>query len=140
MGTSPVEGTGENIPPVIGRINVLLWMHRRYTDAARSPAVAEAELAARGIHPVTIIHGRPATDAETELIKRLPELADDHHGPFVSSAAEHTTVFFDGYAATSAGGEADAETFTEAVRRVAPAHWRITPTITTPSAGDTTAP
>jgi hypothetical protein len=41
-------------------------------------AVTEAELAAHGIHPMSIAHGTPETDEDTALVYReLPRLAEE---------------------------------------------------------------
>jgi hypothetical protein len=107
-----------------------------YEDAKRRAAelaavfsghqvVTEAELAARGIHPVSIAHGCAETDEDAGLIYReLPRLARGC-GPLAGTRGgnEHTTYLF-----TGPGAEAAAAAFTAAVAGIAPRWWRITPT------------
>jgi hypothetical protein len=89
------------------------------------PAIADAELAARGLRPVTIAHGAPDTSEDEHLIGQvLPRLASQS-GPVaaVRGGIEHTTWLFTGPAADSS-----AAAFIAAALSVAPRWWRITPT------------
>lgn len=88
-------------------------------------AITEAELAARGIHPVSISHGTPETGEDTDLLyKTLPGLAagcgtlTGTHG-----GNEHSTYLFSG-----PGADVAAAAFMGRVLEVAPRWWRITPT------------
>lgn len=89
-----------------------------------SQAVAEAEMAAQGLRPVTIAHGTPETPAEEALMHQLPGLAAEC-GTVAGSrgGGEHVTYLF-------AGPDADtaAAAFTDRVRAAAPRWWRVTHT------------
>jgi hypothetical protein len=67
-------------------------------------AIAEAELAAHGIHPVSIAHGDPETQEETTLlIERVPTLA--HKTGHLTSRRggnDNTTYLFGGNGAEEA--------------------------------------
>jgi hypothetical protein len=66
--------------------------------------VTEAELATRGIHPVSIAHGSAETDRDAELIfEVVPRLARDC-GPLAGTrgGGEHTTYLFTGPGAEAA--------------------------------------
>ncbi|MBG0818326.1 hypothetical protein [Planomonospora sp. ID82291] len=86
------------------------------------PGVAEAELAAHGLHPVSIAHG-DAQDAQAAhlIYEWVPQLAEET-GPVHARVGgnDYTTVVF-------ATAEA-AATFTAAARAAAPTWWKITPT------------
>jgi hypothetical protein len=87
--------------------------------------VTEAELATRGICPVSIAHGSAETDHDAELIfEVVPRLARGC-GTLAGTrgGGEHTTYLFTGPGASTA-----VAAFTAAVLAVAPRWWRITPT------------
>ncbi|MGH3158662.1 MAG: hypothetical protein ACRDNF_19085 [Streptosporangiaceae bacterium] len=91
----------------------------------RHQVVTEAELATRGIHPVSIAHGSAETDHDADLIfEVVPRLARDC-GPLAGTrgGGEHTTYLF-----TGPGAEASATAFIAAVAEVAPRWWRVTAT------------
>ncbi len=85
----------------------------------------EAELAARGIHPVSVVHGEVASaDDETLVFGVLPRLAREA-GAFTSmrGGSDYMTWFFDGPEAEQA-----AITFIAAVTVIALPGWVVTPT------------
>ena len=87
--------------------------------------ITEAELAARGIHPVSVAHGTPETDEDARLIfEELPRLAREC-GTLTGTrgGGEHTTYLF-----TGPGADAAAAAFMARVLAVAPRWWRITAT------------
>lgn len=87
--------------------------------------VTEAELAARGIHPVSIAHGCAETDQDADLIyETVPRLARGC-GQLTGTRGgnEHTTYLFTGPTAAAA-----AAAFIAAVTEVAPRWWRVTAT------------
>ena len=89
------------------------------------PAIADAELAARGLRPVTITHGTPDTGTDDQLIHQvLPRLASQAGTvAAVRGGSEHTTWLFTGQAADSS-----AAAFIAGALSVAPRWWRITAT------------
>ena len=92
---------------------------------AADPVVTEAELAVRGIHPVSVAHGSPETDEDADLIfEVLPRLAREC-GTLAGTRGgnEYTTYLFAG-----PGADADAVTFIARVLAAAPRWWRITTT------------
>jgi len=85
----------------------------------------EAELAAHGIHPVSVVHGdAESADDQTLIFGILPHLAQ-LAGPFTSTRGgnDYTTWFFDGPEAEQA-----ALTFIASATAIAPHWWVITPT------------
>jgi hypothetical protein len=89
------------------------------------PAIADAELSARGLRPVTIAHGAPDTGTDEQLIHQvLPRMASQA-GPVaaVRGGSEHTTWLFTGPAA-----DRSAAAFIGGALSVAPLWWRITAT------------
>jgi hypothetical protein len=91
---------------------------------AGHPAVAEAEMAARGYHPVTIAHGTPETSEEQDLMHGLAATAaecGDLAG--IRGGNEHTTYLFRG-----PGAGAAAASFVARVTGAAPHWWRVTAT------------
>jgi hypothetical protein len=86
--------------------------------------VTEAELAARGIFPVTVAHGTPEAPDDEALLRSLAAIAGEC-GPLegLRGGNEHTTYLFSGPAAS-----ASAAAFTARVTGAAPAWWRVTPT------------
>jgi hypothetical protein len=92
---------------------------------ANSQAIAAAELAARGIHPVSVAHGEITGPEDAELIcGSLPQLAAEC-GSLAGHQAgsEHTTFFF-----TGPGADAAASAFIARILVIAPEWWRVTPT------------
>jgi hypothetical protein len=92
---------------------------------AGQSAVAEAELAAAGIHPVSIAHGPLEDPAEAALIfETVPALAREC-GTLSGTRGgnEYSTYLF-----TGDDAEAAAVAFVAAVLAIAPHWWRITPT------------
>lgn len=88
-------------------------------------AVEEALLAARGIHPVSVAHGDPESDADAKLIYEvLPDLARES-GTITATRGGHdyTTYLFAGPDAPDA-----VAAFIARAIAVAPPRWRITPT------------
>jgi hypothetical protein len=87
-------------------------------------SVTEAELAAQGLHPVTVAHGTPETNGEQALLDALAAIALEC-GPLAATrgGSEHTTYLFAGPAAS-----ASAAAFTARVTGAAPYWWRVTPT------------
>ncbi|GGL55335.1 hypothetical protein [Planomonospora parontospora] len=94
--------------------------------ALAGPAVlAEAELAVRGLHPVSVAHGDAETDEDARLIyTELPALAA-RAGTVCSRRGgnDYSTFLFTGPDAARA-----AEAFSTAVHAMAPSWWRVTPT------------
>lgn len=89
--------------------------------AQRAP-LADAELAAHGLHPVSIAHGAAEDEEASGLIYHtLPALAEEI-GSILSTrgGGEHTTFVFQGEHAAEHAAE-----FEERVRAVAPRWWRI---------------
>ena len=87
--------------------------------------VAEAELAARGIFPVSVVHGDAENDEDADLIHRaLPGLARET-GPLAgqSGGNDYSTFLFSGPGAADA-----AAAFVARVLQIAPRWWRITAT------------
>jgi hypothetical protein len=85
----------------------------------------EAELAARGIHPVSVVHGDvESADDETLVFGVLPRIAREA-GQFTSmrGGSDYMTWFFDGPEAEQA-----AITFISSVTATAPHWWVVTPT------------
>ena len=83
----------------------------------------EAELAARGIHPVSVVHGVVASaDDEALVFCVLPELAREA-GLFTSmrGGIDYMTWFFGGPAAEQA-----ASVFISRVTAIAPHWWVVT--------------
>lgn len=96
-----------------------------FATFAEQQAVAEAELAARGIHPVSIAHGDPETPEDANLIfEALPALAGEC-GTIAGSRGgnDYITYLFAGPGAADA-----AVTFIARALAIAPRWWRITPT------------
>jgi hypothetical protein len=84
----------------------------------------EAELAAGGVHPVSVVHGDVGSaDDEKLVFGVLPHLAREA-GPFalMRGGSDYMTWFFDGAAAEQA-----AITFISSVTAIAPRWWVITP-------------
>jgi hypothetical protein len=84
----------------------------------------EAELAARGIHPVSVVHGKVSSaDDEALVFCVLPQLAREA-GPFASTRGgiDYMTWFFGG-----PGAERAASVFISRVTAVAPRWWVVTP-------------
>lgn len=88
-------------------------------------AVAEAELAASGIRPVSVVHGYAETDQDAQLIYgTLPELARECGTLAASRGGNgYTTFLFTGNDADRAAAE-----FTARTMEIAASWWRITPT------------
>ena len=87
--------------------------------------LTEAELAARGIYPVSVAHGSPETGEDAGLIfEVLPRLAREC-GTLAATRGgnEYTTYLFAGPGAGDA-----AVAFVARVLAVAPRWWRITAT------------
>ena len=90
---------------------------------AADQVVTEAELAAKGIYPVSVAHGSPETDEAAALIfEVLPRLAREC-GTLTATRGgnEYTTYLFAG-----PGADAAAVAFMARVLAVAPRWWRIT--------------
>jgi hypothetical protein len=88
-------------------------------------AVTEAELAARGVHPVSVVHGCAETGEDADLIYRaLPALAGEC-GPLAGTRGgnEFSTFLF-----TGPGADRAAAGFIAAVLEIAPRWWRVTAT------------
>jgi hypothetical protein len=91
---------------------------------AADQAVTEAELAANGIRPVSVVHGDPESSEDADLIHELHRLAEEcgtlsgYRG-----GGDYTTFLFTGHGADSA-----AVAFTAAAVAIARRWWRITPT------------
>jgi hypothetical protein len=88
-------------------------------------AVTEAELAAQGIHPVSVAHGTPEADEDAHLIfEILPCLAREC-GTLAGTRGgnEHTTYLFAG-----PGADTAAVTFIARALAITPRWWRITAT------------
>ena len=87
----------------------------------------EAELAAHGIHPVSVVHGDVESADDEKLIygpeglHALAGQAGQYHR--TRGGNDYTTWFFDG-----PGAEQAAITFIAAVTAIAPLWWVITPT------------
>jgi len=88
-------------------------------------AVEEAELAAGGIHPVSVVHGDAESDEDAELIYReLPRLAREAgHFAVTRGGNDYTTWFFDAEDAEQAS-----VAFISAVTAIARPWWIITAT------------
>src|ERR1700733_11658576 len=87
--------------------------------------VAEAELAARGIFPVSVVHGDAESEQDANLIHRaLPGLAREA-GTLAgqSGGNDYSTFLFSGPGAGDA-----AAAFMARVLAIAPRWWRITAT------------
>jgi hypothetical protein len=85
----------------------------------------EAELAAQGIRPVSVVHGDMETSVDEELIgKALPRLAREA-GPFSSTRGgnDYTTWYFSGPQAGQS-----AVRFIASATAIARRWWIITPT------------
>lgn len=85
----------------------------------------EAELAAGGIHPVSVLHGDvKSADDQTLVFGVLPRLAREA-GRFTSmrGGSDHMTWFFGGPVAEQA-----AIRFISSVTAIAPPWWVVTPT------------
>jgi hypothetical protein len=97
------------------------------------PAVAEAELAAHGLFPVTVLHGHAEKEQDTELIFTwLPQLARQCGVVLsTSSPGSYTTFIF----TRARAGEA-ASAFLCAVEEYAPSWWRVTPSTRPPDDPD----
>lgn len=82
--------------------------------------VAEAEFAAAGIHPVSVVHGDPETQADAALIHRLPALADEAGRRAGSRGGnDYTTFLF--------ASEQAADGFVAALAALSlPRWWRVT--------------
>ncbi len=89
--------------------------------------VAEAEMTAAGLRPVTVVHGPMESDDDVELICGvLPRLAEEAgHSPGRRGGSDYMTYFFDGPEAGQA-----AVRFIAAVSGIAPRWWRVTATAT----------
>lgn len=98
----------------------------RDLDAALRPGgpVAEAELALRGLHPVTIAHGVPEQPEEQELLYTAVAAwaREDGHLTSTRGGSQWTTYLFN-TAATAAA-------FHARVTAAAPSWWRVTATAT----------
>ena len=84
----------------------------------------EAELAAHGIHPVSVVHGEVASaDDEALVFCVLPQLAREA-GSFTSmrGGIDYMTWFFGG-----PGAEQAASVFFRRVTAIAPRRWVVTP-------------
>ena len=85
----------------------------------------EAELAAAGIHPVSVVHGDlHSGDDQVLVFIVLPELARAA-GPYarMRGGSDYMTWFFDG-----PGAERAAIAFISGVTAIAPDQWVVTPT------------
>ena len=87
--------------------------------------VTEAELAAQGIRPVSVIHGDAETVEDADLIYRVLHRLADECGPLAGyrGGNDYTTFLFSGD-----GAEDAATAFTTQVQAIAPRSWRITAT------------
>jgi hypothetical protein len=88
-------------------------------------AITEAELAAQGIHPVSVAHGSPEADEDARLIfEVLPRLAGEC-GTLAGTRGgnEYTTYLFAG-----SGADEAAVAFIAQALAIAPRWWRITAT------------
>jgi hypothetical protein len=85
--------------------------------------IAEAELAAHGIHPVTITHGDPETHEEAHLLfTKVPDLARRTAAWTATRGGnDYSTYLFAGPTAEQA-----ALTFMTDVLAIAPRWWKIT--------------
>lgn len=87
----------------------------------------EAELAAQGIHPVSVVHGDMESAQDEQLLygpdglHALAGRADHYHR--TRGGNDYTTWFFDG-----PGAEQAAITFIAAVTAIARQWWIVTPT------------
>jgi hypothetical protein len=90
-----------------------------------APAITEAELAAEGIHPVSIVHGYRETDEDARLIGQVRQHLAEECGLLAGRRGgnDYTTYLFAGPSAAGA-----AVTFTTKVLEIAPRWWRMTPT------------
>lgn len=91
----------------------------------QAAAVEEAELAARGVHPVSVVHGDIESEEDANLIcGTLHELAA-RAGTYslTRGGNDYTTWFFDSSESARA-----AVTFIAAVIAIAPPWWVVTPT------------
>jgi hypothetical protein len=102
--------------------------HRLMALFRQQQVVTEAELAAQGIHPVSVVHGYLETDADADLIcGTLPRLADEC-GTVRSTigGGDYTTYMFGGPDAEGA-----ALAFMGRVLALnPPSWWRVTATAT----------
>jgi len=87
----------------------------------------EVELAARGIRPVSVVHGDAESAADEALIfGELPRLARDAgHFRVTRGGNDYTTWFFDG---PDGGAEQACVAFIAAVTAIARPWWIVTPT------------
>lgn len=98
-----------------------------FTLAWEMAVVREADMAARGQYPVTVVHGDPEDDKSADLIfRRLPAAArESGQCPIRMGGNDFSTFVFDGPAAPQA-----AAIFIAKATEMAETWWRITPTAT----------
>jgi len=89
---------------------------------AGQAAIAEAELAAFGIHPVTVITGYMESDYDVKLRSRIAAAADEYHARMCVGGKDHVTYLF--------CDQADAAGFMAEVTGwpALPSWWQITAT------------
>ncbi len=92
---------------------------------AEIAAVTEAELAARGIHPVTVAHGEASTDEDVTLVYTSLHRLADRCGTLAGFRGEsdYATFLFAG-----PGADTAADTFIARALEIAPGWWRVTAT------------
>jgi hypothetical protein len=92
---------------------------------ASAEVVTEAELAAHGISPVTVVHGDPETSQDADLIHELHRLAGEC-GPLRGwrGGGDYVTFLFSGPAAGQ-----DAAALIARAAAIARPWWRITATV-----------
>jgi hypothetical protein len=107
------------------RVEALQRASEQIAAFAQQQVVTEAELALGGIHPVSVVHGDPETEADANLMFTvLPALARRcGHVRGTRGGNDYTTYLFAGD-----GADGAAIAFTAAVLEIAPRWWRVTPT------------
>jgi hypothetical protein len=87
--------------------------------------VEEAALAARGVHPVSVVHGDPDSEKAVELIFGTLHRLAEEAGHFTRTVGgnDYTTWFFEG-----PGAEQAAVKFIAAVTAIAEPWWIVTAT------------
>lgn len=98
---------------------------RQLSELAAGPAAEEAaQLAAWGLHPVTVVYGTIETLAAEQAVNALAEIAETAgHAASSRGGSDYRTWYFEG-----PGADGAVVRFIAAASAIAAPYWRITPT------------